>query len=340
MSRFDVAIVGGGPAGLAAALVLGRMRRRVLLLDADDPAHAPSEGVRGLFGHDGTPPLELRQIAREQLRPYDSVTVRMVAAEAVRKTPSGFTVLADGEEDSAGVLLLCTGVRYELPPIEGAAEVWARGVFHCPYCHGWEVRDRPLAAYGADAAGLALMLTSLSDDVVLLTNGDSNLDLVDASELEAAGVVIRDDPVARLESEDGRLARIRFADGSSDDRAGLFYAPEFTPSPLPALLGCELDEKGSMVIDEDGRTSVPGVFGAGDATVGKAAVVLAAAAGSRAAYAINAGLAHGTLPRGRGSHTDRRRTMTATTNPNRALWENGDFTQIAATMRQSVEPQT
>jgi thioredoxin reductase len=193
--------------------------------------------------------------------------------------------------------LLCTGVRYELPPIEGAAEAWARGVFHCPYCHGWEVRDRPLAAYGAEAAGLALLLTSLSDDVVLLTNGDSNLESDDASELETAGVVIRDDPVARLESEDGRLARIRFADGSSDDRAGLFYAPRFTPSPLPAQLGCELDD-GMMVIDEDGRTSVPGVFGAGDATVGKAAVVLAAAAGSRAAYAINAGLARGTLPAG------------------------------------------
>jgi thioredoxin reductase len=298
MSRFDVAIVGGGPAGLAAALILGRMRRRVLLLDADDPAHAPSEGVHGLFGHDGTPPLELRRIAREQLRPYDSVTVRMVAAEAVRQTPGGFSVLADGEEESAGVLLLCTGVGYELPLIEGAAEAWARGVFHCPYCHGWEVRDRPLAAYGADAAGLALLLTSLSDDVVMLTNGNSNLEPDDASELDAAGVVIRDDPVVRLESEDGRLARIRFADGSSDDRAGLFFAPKFTPSPLPAQLGCELDETGSMVIDEDGRTSVPGVFAAGDATVGKAAVVLAAAAGSRAAYAMNAGLAHGTLPAG------------------------------------------
>ena len=296
MSRFDVVIVGGGPAGLAASLVLGRMRRRVLLLDADDPAHAPSEGVYGLFGHDGTPPLELRRTAREQLEPYESVTVRMVAAEAIRKTPGGFSVLADGEDDSAGVLLLSPGVRYELPPIEGAAEVWARGVFHCPYCHGWEVRDRPLAAYGAEAAGLALMLTSLSDDVVLITNGDSKLEPDERTRLEAAGVAIRDDPVARLEAEDGRLSRIRFRDGSSDDRAGLFFVPEFTPSPLPAQLGCELDEKGSMVIDEEGRTSVPAVFAAGDATVGKAAVVLAAAAGSRAAYAINAELARGTLP--------------------------------------------
>ena len=110
--------------------------------------------------------------------------------------------------------------------------------------------------------------------------------------------MIREDPVARLEAEDGTLARIRFTDGSSDDRAGLFFAPGFTPSPLPAQLGCELDEIGSMAIDEDGRTSVPGVFGAGDATAGKAAVVLAAAAGSRAAYAINGELARGALPVG------------------------------------------
>ena len=127
--------------------------------------------------------------------------------------------------------------------------------------------------------------------MVLITNGDLTLKPDEQDRLGAAGVTIRDDLVARLESEDGRLARIRFSDDSSDDRAGLFYAPRFTPSPLPAQLGCELDDNGMMVIDDDGHTSVPGVFAAGDATVGKAAVVLAAAAGSRAAYAINAELA-------------------------------------------------
>src|SRR6266571_3854922 len=149
--RYEVAIVGGGPAGLAAALVLGRMRRRVLLLDADDPAHAASEGVHGFFGHDGVPPLELRRIGREQLRPYVSVTVRMVAVDAVRPAPGGFDVLAGGTTSEASVLLLCSGMRYELPPVEGAEEAWARGVYQCPYCDGWEVRDRPLAAYGAAA---------------------------------------------------------------------------------------------------------------------------------------------------------------------------------------------
>jgi thioredoxin reductase len=295
-SPFDVAIVGGGPAGLAAALVLGRMRRRVLLLDSDDPAHGVSDSVHGLFGHDGTPPFELRRTAQEQLRPYESVTVRMGVVEAANQTPSGFSVTATGTTSEAGVLLLATGMRYELPPIEGVAEVWARGAYHCPYCHGWEVRDRPLAAYGAGAAHLALLLTSLSDDVVLLTDGSSELDPDQADRLRQAGVVIRDDPVARLDAEGGELERVVFADGSSDDRAGLFFVPTFTPSPLPAQLGCELDESGAIVIDADGGTSVPGLFAAGDATTDKKAVVLAAAAGSRAAYTINAGLASGLLP--------------------------------------------
>lgn len=130
---------------------------------------------------------------------------------------------------------------------------------------------------------------------MLLTDGNSDLDHDEAERLRQTGVVIRDDPIARLEAEGGRLARVVFADGPSDERAGLFFVPAFTPSPLPAQLGCELDESGAVVIDEDGGTSVPGLFAAGDATTDKKAVVLAAAAGSRAAYTINAGLASGLL---------------------------------------------
>ncbi len=296
-SRFDVAIVGGGPAGLAAALVLGRMRRRVLLLDADDPAHGVSDAVHGFLGHDGTPPLELRRIGREQLRPYESVSVRMATVDEAMAAPAGFSVRSGETTSEAGVLLLATGARYEPPPIEGMAQVWAKGAYHCPYCHGWEVRDQPLAVYGTGAAHLALVVTSLSDDVVLLTDG-SDLDPDEAERLRAAGVAIREDAVARLEAEGGSLARVVFADGSADARTGLFFVPSFTLSPLAAQLGCELDESGAVVIDEERRTSVPGVFAAGDATTDKQAVVLAAAAGSRAAYAINAALASGALPVG------------------------------------------
>jgi len=293
---FDVAIVGGGPAGLAAALVLGRMRRRVVLFDADDPAHAVSEGVYGFFGHDGIPPLELRRLGREQLRSYPSVTVRIVAVDTVTPLVGGFGVIAAGATTEAGVLLLCTGARYEPPALEGAAQLWARGVYDCPYCHGWEVRDRPLAVYGTDAFVYALLLSSLSGDVVLLTDG-ATLDPGDGAALRAAGVVIRDDPVARLEAGDGSLVEVVFADGSTDERAGLFLMPSLTRSPLASTLGCDLDESGAILTDEDGRTSVAGVFAAGDVAAGKKAVVVAAAAGSRAAYAINADLAHGLLPR-------------------------------------------
>jgi thioredoxin reductase len=289
---FEVAIVGGGPAGLAAALVLGRMRRRVLLLDADRPAHAVSEGVHGLFGHDGIAPLELRRLGREQLRPYETVTLRAVAVDAVRQDANAFVVLAGGIENDARVVLLCTGAWYEPPPIAGAAELWARGVYDCPYCHGWEVRDLPLAVYGCDAVGYALLLSSLSDDVVLLTDG-WELPPADAALLGAAGVAVRDDRVARFEGDGGRLTRIVFAGGSTEDRRAVFVMPTVTRSALAAELGCELTASGAVVIDEDGRTSVTGVFAAGDIAVGRKSVVVAAAAGSCAAYAINAALARG-----------------------------------------------
>jgi thioredoxin reductase len=292
---FDVAIVGGGPAGLAAALVLGRMRRRVLLLDGDDPAHARSEGVHGFFGHDGIPPLELRRIGREQLRPYGTVTVRMCEVEHVSSTPEGFRVGAAGATGEAGVLLVCCGMRYEPPPLEGLAELWPLGAYHCPYCHGWEVRDRPVAVYGTNAAHLALMLASLSDDITLLTDGSSELEPDEAKLLRSAGVRFRDDPIGRVEAGPEGGVRVVFADGSTDDRAGLFVVPQATPSPLVAELGCEV-ESGEIVVDSDGRTSVPGMFAAGDTTNDRKAVVLAAAAGSRAAYVINASLARGTLP--------------------------------------------
>ncbi len=293
---YEVAIVGGGPAGSAAALVLGRMRRRVLVLDADDPAHAVSDGVYGFFGHDGIPPAELRRIAREQLRPYGSVTVRTSAAEEAAARTGGFSVRADGTTFEAGVLLLCSGLRYELPPLEGLAALWSHGVYHCPYCHGWEVRERPLAAYGTKAASLALLLTSLSNDIVLLTDGSPDLDPTEAKLLRSAGVAIRSDRGARVEAEGGALGRVVFADGSADERSALFLVPMVAPSPLIRELGCEVDQSGQIVIDGDGRTSVAGVFAAGDITTDRKAVVLAAAAGSRTAYVINAGLARGLLP--------------------------------------------
>jgi thioredoxin reductase len=290
---YDVAIIGGGAAGLSAALVLGRARRRVAVIDTGAPRNAPAAHMHGFLSRDGVPPAQLLATGRAEAHRY---AVEFVDDEAVAADPDFTVRLASGNAVRARRLVLATGAVDELPDIPGARERWGRDFLHCPYCHGWEVRDRPLAAYGAGAAHLALLLTSLSDDVVLLTDGSPDLDPDTTERLRQTGVVIRDDPIARLEAEGGKLARVVFADGSSDERAGLFFVPTFTPSPLPAQLGCELDESGALVIDEDGATSVPWVFAAGDATTDKKAVVLAAAAGSRAAYTINAGLANGLLP--------------------------------------------
>jgi thioredoxin reductase len=267
----------------------------VLLLDADDPAHAPSDGVHGLFAHDGIPPLELRRIGREQLGRYNSVTLRLAEVERVNSTPDGFEVQAGGTTSGAGVLLVCSGMRYEAPRVEGLAELWCRGVYHCPYCHGWELRDRPVAVYGGNAAHLALMMSSLTGDIVLLTDGGSELDTSE-DELLSAGVRIRADRVSRVKPASGQGVRLVFADASTDDRAGLFVMPTAAPSAFVAGLGCECDASGAIIVDQDGGTNVPGVFAAGDATNDRRSVVLAAAAGSRAAYVINAGLARRVLP--------------------------------------------
>src|SRR6185312_5269602 len=168
---FDGASVGAGPAGLSAALVLGRMRRDVLVLDTDAPAHAVSDGVHGFLSQDGTPPVELRAIGREQLTPYSSVELRPVAARLAHTDGAGFELgLGDGTRALTARLLLAHGMRYELPDLDGISEVWAERVFHCPYCHGWEVRDQRVAVYGRSdrAVHQALLLSSLTQQVMLL----------------------------------------------------------------------------------------------------------------------------------------------------------------------------
>jgi thioredoxin reductase len=290
---FDVAIVGAGPAGLTAALVLGRMRRRVLLIDSDDPAHAVTEGVHGFLGHDGRAPGELRGLGREQLRPYGSVEVREALVERAERVDGGFALAAgDAQPVRARVLLLAAGMRYLTPDIPGMTAIWGRGAYHCPYCHGWEVRDRPLAAYGSGPGTVnqALLLASLSDDVTLFPSDEPGLTADDRRRLEDAGVRVSEAGLDRVDGDEEEV-RLVLADGSTQGCGGLFFNPAFEPSPLGSQLGCERDEQGALVTDDDGRTSVPGLFGAGDATASKKAVSLAAASGSRAAFAINAELA-------------------------------------------------
>jgi thioredoxin reductase len=290
----DVVVVGGGPAGLSAALVLGRMRRRVLLLDTDAPANAASKGVHGFLSRDGSPPAEVRRVGRDQLRTYETVECRSVAARSARgRADGGFDLdLEDGSRATTRRLLLAHGMRYGLPDLEGVDELWGERVFHCPYCHGWEVRDRPIAVYGrGERAGhQALMLSSLSDDVALLFEGDPGLPDEQLRRLDVAGIELFADPVQRVEPEQDGL-RVVFTHRAPLARHALFVQAKLTlASDLAAEVGATLTEMGSVEADATGGTSVAGLYAAGDAGTTVQSVAVATGSGARAAYAINAEL--------------------------------------------------
>jgi thioredoxin reductase len=265
---YDAIIVGGGPAGLAAALTLGRSRRRVLLLDAGQGRNAPAAAVHNLLAHDGTPPAELRRIGREQLGRYPTVEVREAAVDGADALPEGgFRLrLAGGEGVAARRLLLAIGLADELPEIDGLAALWGRSAFHCPYCHGFEASGRRLAVLGAgpDRVRLALQLTRFSDDLVLCADGQP-LDGDLAERLAANGVRVLGEPVRRFEGRGGQLERIVVGHREPLERDAVFVATvPRQRSDLAARLGCGLLPDGCVEVDELARTSVPGVYAAGD----------------------------------------------------------------------------
>jgi thioredoxin reductase len=294
---YDAIVVGGGPAGLSAALTLGRVRRTTLVLDSGAYRNATAEHAQNIFTRDGTPPEELRRIGREQLAAYPTVEIEPLNAEHARSTGDAFEVrLSDGSTRTARRLLLATGVADDLPDIDGLADLWGKGAFHCPYCHGYEVRDQSLAVIGAGEryADLALHLRRLSDDVVLCTNGGATLDPDLTALLADQGVAVREEPITRLVAKDGVLDRIEFESGEPLTRQALFTS--FTPrqrSALPAQLGCARFDDDAVEVDDFGRTSVSGVYATGDmarrATMPApfAAVIAAAASGTIAAAALD-----------------------------------------------------
>src|SRR5215212_1098809 len=287
-TSYDAVIVGGGPAGLSAALVLGRARKRVLVVDDDRPANAVSQGVGGLLGHDRVKPADLRRNGRRQLEEHENVEIRHGAVEDAEPTADGFVVTpADAAPVRAHAILLAHGLRYDPPPLPGIEALWGRSVFHCPFCDGWEVRDRPLAlhASGPGAVRSALVLSGWSKDVVLCTDGAPD---PGGALLAAAGVRVRTEPIARLAGSDGALAQIEFSHGPAERREALFVnTRRDQPNGLAAALGCELTDAGTIVADADGRTTVPGVFAAGDAaTAHSRSVANAIGTGSRVAYAV------------------------------------------------------
>jgi thioredoxin reductase len=296
---WDCIIVGGGPAGLSAALMLGRCRRRVLVCDVGDQRNLRSHAMHGYLTRDCIAPAEFLRLAREELGRYGTIECReLEIVEATREDGIFALLAADGTRLRTRKLLLATGVIDELPALDGLDALYGTSVHHCPYCDAWEWRDRPLAAYGEGeaASGLALSLTFWSPDVLLCTGGGELPDGA-AGRLAAAGVKIREEPVERLEGSDGRLGRIVFAGGDSALRDALFVvAGQRQRSPLAERLGCRFTEKGTVDTGTCEVTNVPGLFVAGDASKEAQFVIVAASEGTEAAMAIHKALMKEDLP--------------------------------------------
>ena len=289
---FDVVVVGGGPAGLSAALMLGRCRRRVLVLDLGKPRNRRSHALHGYLTRDGIAPAQFTEIGRAELEPYGIEQRAIGVTGAVLEDDHYRVSLADGTEERARYLLIATGVIDDLPAIPGFDDCYGRSIFHCPYCDGWERRDRALAAFGrgADVAGLALGLKTWSADVVVCTHG-AKLARATRERLDRNGVRVRTEPIARVEHADGAMTQLVFASGDPLTRDALFFSTDQHPqSSLAIALGCALNRRGTVRTGSLCDTNVPRLFVAGDASRDAQFVVVAAAEGVKAACAINKAL--------------------------------------------------
>jgi thioredoxin reductase len=294
---YEVIVIGGGAAGLSAALVLGRARRHTLVVDAGEPRNAPSAHMQGYLSRDGMAPAEFLAIGREEIARYGVDLVRDRAVDVTND--SGFTVLLDsGRGVRARRLVIATGLKDELPNVPGLAERFGRDVLHCPYCHGWEVRDQAFGVLATSPLSVhqALMVSQWSKDVTLFLHevDEAELSDDDLRRLSRAGVRVVPGAVAEVLVADGRLTGLRLADGTEHARQTIFTAPRAVPqTDLLQRLGAELTETpfgAYPVVDPTGLTTVPGVWTAGNAMGFAEQVINAAAAGYRAAATINADL--------------------------------------------------
>jgi thioredoxin reductase len=288
----DVIIVGGGPAGLSAALILGRCRRSVLIYDDGKPRNARSSGVHGFLGHDGIRPEALRELGRAELAPYD-VEIRLSRVVQAARLDQGFeTKDAEGRREQARKLLLATGVEDRLPDIPGVEQLYGRGIYPCAYCDGWELRGKALGAYSKSASCVefALGLTTWSRNVCLFTDGGAPPSPEQAARLRRHGVVVQSKAVQCFEDYEQGL-NVILEDGARVYRDAVFLNSGQRPhSPLAESLGCKVQDTGTVDTFAKQRTPVAGLYLAGDASHDVKFAIIAAAHGARAAHDINQAL--------------------------------------------------
>jgi thioredoxin reductase len=294
MSEYDVVIIGAGAAGLSAALVLSRARRRVLIVDAGAPRNAPAAHMHGYLSRDGMPPANLLAVGRDEVTGYGGQFAADHVEDVVARPDPGFQIrLRAGDWVAARRLLIATGLRDDLPDIPGLRERWARDVLHCPYCHGWEVRDQRLgvlADHRPESIAFAHIVRQWSTDVTLFVPSDL-LTAQARHELMARSIDIVEAHPARLLVQDDHLCGVELPDGTVVPRDALFVPPTFVPhDELLVSLGCTRDDRGWVIKDATGRTSVPGVWVAGNVANPRAQVITGAGEGSAAAIDLNADL--------------------------------------------------
>jgi thioredoxin reductase len=287
----DCAIIGGGPAGLNAALVLGRARKNVVVIDEGRPRNGVTRETHGFLTRDGISPSEFRRIAKEQILAYPSIDFASDTVVSITGTDGFFQITtAQGTTYRSQKVLLAVGKK-DLPlDSNGLADVYGKSAFVCPYCDGWELRDQPLVLIvkGAKALHLAKMISGWTKHFTICTDGPDEMTRAEREELHQHNVPVFDSPIRSIESNDGMVRHVELEDGTTIPCSGIFFGPKLvTGSELPRVLGCKITEAGTVVVDHFGKTSVPGIYCAGDAATELYQAITAASLGALAGVGIN-----------------------------------------------------
>lgn len=291
----DCAILGGGPAGLNAALVLGRAKRSVMLFDDNRPRNAVTQEAHGFLTRDGIKPHEFRALAHQEISKYPSVNMQPVRVIGLRRVDNAFEITTEkGDQYSAQTVLLATGLKEILPTIAGLPDYYGKSLFSCPYCDGWELRDQPLVVISERPQTFHLVkaIWNWSHDLLVCTNGHQVLTEEQHDLLRQKGIEVVEDRITALLGKQGQLERVVFATQGERERRGGFVASQLLQaSPFTEELGCQLNAMGGIITDPLGRTNIPGVYAAGDALMAVPhQLIIAAAGGSSAAAGVNTDL--------------------------------------------------
>ena len=292
----DCTVIGGGPAGLNATLVLGRARRNVLLVDNNDARNKVTHDSHGFITRDGVKPKEFRELAHEEFKRYDSIeTMEDKVVEIVREKEFFKIKTVKGSEWLSRKVVLATGVTEKFPNVPNLRNYYGKSIFNCPYCDGWELRDQPLAIFGIVdyTIHMAEIVRNWSQDLVIFTNGEE-VSKSQAKDLQKLKVRVETSPVKLLTGKDGILHSVELEDGTLIERSGGFVTPELVQaSELGTTLGLKLDDIGGHKSDEAGKTKIHGLFVAGEAsTIYPSQLIIAAASGATIGMAVNVELTH------------------------------------------------